>query len=158
MNKLISLFVLAALVGFISCDSGIPEGTIVPDPINIDPPENGQGNDNSTMTVSVDGTTLVVNGNEYPRDPNVTIKGSVVSNGKRDYVAGEIMVRFYTGIEAKVAATLAALGLEVRHTHNGYTKFFIVGVTELFEEQWVAALDDLGITASVNGISSLDIN
>ena len=51
----------------------------------------------------------------------------------------------------QVTATLAALGLEVITTSS---TFYIVAVLDLFEEQWVAALADLGITASVDSISS----
>ena len=159
MKTLISFFAVAAIVGFIGCDSGVPKetiGPILPDPINIDPPEKGQDNDSSTPTGSVDGTTLVVNGNEYPRDPDETINGDIVTNGNREYVAGQLMVHFFNTNKAQVKATLDALGLEVIRTHTGHPNFFLVSVPELFEEQWKAALDDLEITAWVNGINSLD--
>lgn len=95
-------------------------------------------------SVSYSGTTLRVEGTDYPRPagvrecaPHVCVPGP--ANSTLSIAKGVLLVGVRPGNETAARARLAALGLPMQRELTG-GRTLLIAVPALFEAQWLAAL------------------
>lgn len=98
----------------------------------------------SSAAVAYVGTTLRVDGADYPRPagvrecgPHVCVPGP--SNSTLTIAKGALLVGVRPGSESAARARLTALGLSIQRELSG-GRTLLIAVPALFEAQWLAAL------------------